>query len=159
MHSEFPDYYEIASPKPVNIQEAQKILSVDEALIVYVIGRTLIATFIVTNDRIFYRALIIDKRERNQIAALSRYIDAFRRGLDTKILDQQLGVYEKTGVRPDLFDLNVAHALYDALMGSAEAVIKDKRHLIVVPSGPLTTLPVHLLVTEKPPASAPSPET
>ena len=33
--------------------------------------------------------------------------------------------------------------------------IKEKRHLIVVPSGPLTALPFHLLVTEKPAKAAP----
>jgi CHAT domain-containing protein len=50
----------------------------------------------------------------------------------------------------ELFDLGVAHELYSALIGPVEALIKDKKHLIVVPSGALTGLPFHLLVTEKP---------
>ena len=33
--------------------------------------------------------------------------------------------------------------------------MKDKRSLLVVPSGALTALPFHLLVTEKPPAAIP----
>jgi hypothetical protein len=34
-------------------------------------------------------------------------------------------------------------------------VTKDARHVLVVPSGPLTALPFHLLVTEKPSAAIP----
>ena len=47
------------------------------------------------------------------------------------------------------FDLGRAYALYKALFGEAEDLIKDKR-LIIVPSGPLTSLPFHVLVTKKP---------
>jgi CHAT domain-containing protein/Tfp pilus assembly protein PilF len=55
----------------------------------------------------------------------------------------------------ELFDRTLAHDLYETLIGPVEPLIKDKRHLIVVPSGPLTALPFHLLVTEKPAAAAP----
>ena len=33
--------------------------------------------------------------------------------------------------------------------------MKDKRSLLIVPTGALTALPFHLLVTEKPPAAIP----
>jgi CHAT domain-containing protein len=61
--------------------------------------------------------------------------------------------------RRELFDLTVAHELYGALIGPVEALIRDKRHLIVVPSGALTALPFHLLVTEKPAVAVPHVET
>ena len=54
-----------------------------------------------------------------------------------------------------LFDLALANELYVALLGPVEALIKDKRSLLVVPSGALTALPFHLLVTEKPRAAIP----
>jgi CHAT domain-containing protein len=54
-----------------------------------------------------------------------------------------------------LFDLGLAHELYNVLIGPVEALIKDERHLIVVPSGALTALPFHLLVTEKPAVAVP----
>ena len=47
------------------------------------------------------------------------------------------------------FDLERAHALYKALLGPVEDMIKGK-HLLVGPSGPLTSLPLHALVTEAP---------
>ena len=55
----------------------------------------------------------------------------------------------------ELFDLALAHELYETLIGPIEPLIKDKHHLIIVPSGPLTALPFHLLVTEKPASAAP----
>ena len=54
-----------------------------------------------------------------------------------------------------MFDLGVAHELYATCSGPVEALIKDKRHLLLVPSGALTALPFHLLVTEKPAVAVP----
>ena len=47
------------------------------------------------------------------------------------------------------FDLARAHQLYQALFGQVEDLIKGK-HLLIVPSGPLTQIPFHVLVTEQP---------
>jgi CHAT domain-containing protein len=50
------------------------------------------------------------------------------------------------------FDLDLAYSLYSALLGPLEPVLADKAHLIVVNSGALTSLPLHLLVTQRPTA-------
>jgi CHAT domain-containing protein len=79
--------------------------------------------------------------------ALEQKVAAFRRGLDVDVL-----------LRRDwrgLFDLALAHELYDALIDPVEPLIRDKRHLMVVPTGALTALPFHLLVTEKPTVPVP----
>jgi CHAT domain-containing protein len=49
----------------------------------------------------------------------------------------------------------LANELYAALLGPVEGLVKDKRSLLVAPSGALTALPFHLLVTEKPAAAIP----
>jgi CHAT domain-containing protein len=54
-----------------------------------------------------------------------------------------------------LFDLAAAHELYVGLFGPIEALIKDKPLLLIAPSGPLTALPFHLLVTDKPGIAVP----
>ena len=41
------------------------------------------------------------------------------------------------------------------LLGPVETLLKDKNSLLVAPSGALTALPFHLLVTEEPPAAIP----
>jgi CHAT domain-containing protein len=47
------------------------------------------------------------------------------------------------------FDATQAYELYQALLAPFAEATKDK-HLIIVPSGALTSLPFHVLVTEKP---------
>ena len=79
---------------------------------------------------------------------MSRQVAAFRRGLDVSHLSDASGTFPR-------FDLARANELYVALLGPVETLIKDKRSLLVVPSGALTALPFHLLVTEKPVAAIP----
>ena len=59
------------------------------------------------------------------------------------------------GGKPRLFDLGRAHALYAELLGPVESLIRNKRHVLFVPTGPITGLPIHLLVTEKPAIAVP----
>jgi CHAT domain-containing protein len=92
--------------------------------------------------------------------ALRREVQAVRCGLDYAawngpICKELTGTqYEQadyaTG-KPLPFDAARAHSLYKGLFGEFEDLIKDK-DLLLVPSGPLTQLPFHVLVT-KPPAS------
>jgi tetratricopeptide (TPR) repeat protein/CHAT domain-containing protein len=66
-------------------------------------------------------------------------------------------VTERVGMAPVQvlpFDLARAHALYQALLGPAEDMIKGKR-LIIVPSGALTSLPFNVLVTRAPQVAIP----
>ena len=53
-----------------------------------------------------------------------------------------------------LFDLALANELYSELLGPIENTIKDKKHLLVVPTGALTCLPFNVLVTAKPETGA-----
>jgi CHAT domain-containing protein len=53
------------------------------------------------------------------------------------------------------FDAARAHELYKALLEPVEDMIKGK-HLLVVPSGPLTSLPFHVLVTQTPKTAIPA---
>jgi CHAT domain-containing protein len=76
--------------------------------------------------------------------ALADKVTAFRHGLDVDALKKSLEAR-----KPELFDLDLARELYASLFGSTDALIKDKSHLLFVPSGPLTALPFHLLVTQE----------
>ncbi len=94
--------------------------------------------------------------------ALAREVAALRCGLDAASWDGD-GAGKCAGllkIAPDRapkdgdllpFNLERAHALYKALFGEAEDLIKGKS-LIIVPSGPLTQLPFQVLVTK--PASS-----
>jgi CHAT domain-containing protein len=146
LEKEFPDYAALAGPKPLRVEEVQKLLGTDEALVVILTGGFWTSyAFALTRDGFDWRQSNSPLEE-----LLVDSVAKFRRGLDVEALGQS----SKTG-KPVLFDLTLAHVLYDTLLGPFEALIKNKRHLMVVPSGALTALPFHLLVTDKPAAARP----
>jgi CHAT domain-containing protein/Tfp pilus assembly protein PilF len=142
--AEFPDYAALSNPQPLAVKEIQALLSDGEALLLYATGDKESYVFAVTRERAAWKPIALGT------AALSEKVAAFRRGLDVEALRQSA-----EGGKPVLFDLGLANELYAALIGPVEEVIKDSRHLLVVPTGALTSLPFHLLVTEKPTTAIP----
>jgi CHAT domain-containing protein len=73
-----------------------------------------------------------------------------RRGLDPQAQqDAEGSAGSKAGVAAG-FDLGRAHALYKLVLGPVAPVLRDKRHVIVVPAGALTSIPFQVLVTASP---------
>jgi CHAT domain-containing protein/tetratricopeptide (TPR) repeat protein len=142
--AEFPDYAALSNPQPLAVKEIQALLSDGEALLLYAAGEKESYVFAVARQSAAWKQIALGT------AALSEKVAAFRRGLDVDALRQSAA-----GGKPVLFDLALANELYAALIGPVEDLIKDARHMLVVPSGPLTSLPFHLLVTEKPPNAIP----
>ena len=122
----------------------QKLLGADEALVFFLTGPNESYVFALTREGFDWRTIPLG--EKNLAAKTA----AFRRGLDIDELRKSAG----TG-KPELFDLAAAHEFYGALFGPVEALIRDKRHVLIVPSGSLTAMPFHLLVTEKPSVAVP----
>ena len=139
---EFPGYAALSNPLPLKAKEIQALLSGDEALVLYALA----------DKESFVVALTRDASDWQRIPlgsdAITSKVAAFRRGLD-------VGQASDASGKSHLFDLALANELYVALLGGVEALTKDKRSLLVAPSGALTALPYHLLVTEKPPAAIP----
>ena len=135
LETEFPDYAALANPRPSKVEDVQKLLGNYEALLFLLAGENESYVFAVTRGGFDWRTI---PAGRDDIAAK---VAAFRRGLE---LDSM-----------QLFDLGLANELYTLLIGPVDALVRDKGHLLVVPSGALTALPFHLLVTEKPTTAAP----
>lgn len=145
LQKEFPRYAALVQPTPLQPENVQALLRADEALVFWAKGKRELHLFALTRDRFAWRTVAMGDRD------LSTEIARFRRGLDVDALSEAVGASGK----PELFDLGRAHALYAALLGPIEDVSRDKRSLLVVPSGPLTALPFHLLLTEKPARAVP----
>ena len=141
---EFPEYAALANPKPLTAEEVQKLLGADEALVFFLAGANESYVFALTREGFEWRTISLG--EKNMAAKVA----AFRRGLDVDELTKSVSMG-----KAQLFDLAAAHELYVALFGPVEALIKDKPQLLIVPSGPLTALPFHLLVTDKPAIAVP----
>jgi hypothetical protein len=116
----------------------------DEALVFFLAGANESYVFALTREGFEWRTISLGEK------AMAAKVAAFRRGLDVDELTKSASM-----VKAELFDVAAAHELYLALFGPVEALIKDKLQLLIVPSGPLTSLPLHLLVTDKPAIAVP----
>ncbi len=134
---EFPDYVALTRPKPIKIEEVQRLLDRDEALVFWLLDEPESHVFAVSREAFAWKTSPVSEK------TLADKVTALRRGLDLEEVQHSL----EAG-KPALFDLALAHELYDILLNPVEGLIKNKRHLLVVPSGPLIALPMHLLVTE-----------
>ncbi|PSO34005.1 CHAT domain-containing tetratricopeptide repeat protein [Bradyrhizobium sp. MOS002] len=143
---EFPDYASLSNPLPLTAKDIQLLLSADEAMVLYSVVDKQSYVIAITREGVDWKAIPLGAD------ALTQKVTAFRKGLDVgKVRDKPRDASGKSG----LFDLALANELHVALLGPVEALTKDKRSLLVVPSAALTALPFHLLVTEKPQAAIP----
>ncbi|WP_027574280.1 CHAT domain-containing tetratricopeptide repeat protein [Bradyrhizobium sp. WSM1743] len=139
---EFPDYSSLSNPLPLTVKDIQPLLSADEAMVIYSVVDKQSYVIAITREGVDWKEISLGAD------ALAQKVSAFRKGLD-------VGKARDASGKSGLFDLALASELYVALLGPVEALTKDKRNLLVVPSAALTALPFHLLVTEKPQAAIP----
>jgi CHAT domain-containing protein/tetratricopeptide (TPR) repeat protein len=157
LESEFPDYAALSRPEPLSLETVRSELRGDEALVLLLDtgkGSSLLAeTFIWVVTRTGTQWA----RSDLGTVALTREVAALRCGLDhTTWFDDGaqrcadlLGIAVNKAPKdndPLPFDHARAHKLYKALFGEVGDLIKGK-HLLLVPSGPLTQLPFQVLVT------------
>jgi CHAT domain-containing protein/Tfp pilus assembly protein PilF len=140
LERQFPDYALLAKPQALKVDEVQKLLGSDEALVYFFVSEAGSNVFALTNSGFEWQSIPLGTDQ------LAQSVARFRRGLD---------VAEFAGTdKPEIFDLAFAHELYAELLAPVERLVTGKRHLLIVPTGPLTALPLHLLVTEKSGAGA-----
>jgi CHAT domain-containing protein len=143
LEKEFPDYAALAKPKPLAAEEVQKLLGTDEALVFFLTANKETYVFALTRTGFVWKTIAVpEKTLADKVASLRKSI-----GDPTSI---QRGLARAEEPSGSGFDPNVAHELYDTLFGPVADLVKDKKHLIVVLSGALTSLPFQVLVTEKP---------
>ena len=160
----FPEYAALASPAPVPVAEVQALLGADEALVLFLDTPELKPlpeeTFIWVVTKSSMRWL----RSDTGTAALTREVTALRCGLDgtawhgdgkEKCAKALTLANDKLPAPNDPlpFDQARAHKLYAALFGEVQDLIKGK-HLLIVPSGSLTQIPLQVLVTRQPTSGA-----
>jgi CHAT domain-containing protein len=161
LREKFPEFAALSKATPISIADTQALLNPDEALVQYLDLPAVDAVpemglaWLVTKEGAEWARLPLGTR------GLARSVAALRCGLDEKrwldggeTLCRELLKLDRSSRAWLPFDLNVAFELYQALVGPFEAKIKGK-HLLVVPSGALTGLPMSVLVTEKPVEAVP----
>jgi CHAT domain-containing protein/Tfp pilus assembly protein PilF len=131
---DFPDFTELSNPQPLTVPETEALLGPDEALVTFSINDTDTLIWVITRERLVWVHTPLGEKD------LGLLVQKLRAGVESGAAD---------------FDLEAANRLYEALLGTdkVQASIAGKKHLIVIPSGALTSLPFQILVSEPPPAA------
>ena len=166
----FPEYAELSGSRPLATAHVQALLNGDEALVLFLDVNQLgplpeeTLAWIVTRQTVTWHRIPLGPR------ALADTVMALRCGLDESLWNDAdsaskcVEMVKTRGYDAEIdgrflrilpFDLQRAHQLYKALLGPVQDIIKGK-HLLVVPSGALTSLPFNVLVTEAPKAAMPA---
>jgi CHAT domain-containing protein len=132
LQARFPAFATLIDPQPLALDKLRQTLGPKEAVVSFLVGR----------DSSFVQVV---RREGTTIGASPLGEEALRTAVAT--LRRALEI-EGTSVN-DL-DLAKSHALYRDLFGDVAPAIAGVDHLVIVPSGPLASLPFSLLVTSAP---------
>ena len=128
----FPNYLEMTSPKPVPLTELQSRLAPNEGVLSFLIGRKESYVQLVT------RTDLVITRMPETAESLAEAVKTLRRAVEVE-----------SGVVGE-FDLARAHTLYKSIFSGLSTQMRGLEHLVVVPSGPLASLPLGLLVASPP---------
>lgn len=147
---DFPQYFELTRPKPLEVREAQALLNEDEAMLMVLVSDDASYIWGITRDKADWA-----RSETLSTTTLAEKVKALRASME---VDQSRG--RRREPAPDTaaalepqavaFDRKLAHELYRELIAPLEPVIGDKQVLLTNVTGALTSLPLALLVTEEP---------
>ena len=129
----FPDYQKLTRPEPLSVGQVRALLKPGEAMLVYALGKTSFL-WIVKSDGVVFMSLDVDVKDvSNQVANIRKEMEF-----------DSAGELAKVSVR-SLYDL------YQELFAPVVSQLEGVRHVILVPSGPLQSLPFGMLVAMQPP--------
>lgn len=146
IEAEYPRYAGVVRPQALPIPAVRELLREGEAMVQFLVNADATYVWVVTRDQIVWR----------RVAALPRAAleDRVRR-LRAMLADPR--VESVTGDRGVTFDGQLAYSIYRDLLGGLEGVLAQTTTLFVVPDGPLTSVPLGVLLTADPGSPQESP--
>jgi len=135
---EFPAYNQLIGSFAIRLEEVQKLLGQDEALITYLLGDKHSYLWVVRSH--FTEVYVLECSAEK----IETMIKQLRQGLDPT------GVSQLTDIRP--FDIETAYQLYQNILAPAESTLNGVNNIIIVPDKALQSIPFGVLVTQKPPS-------
>ncbi|NJN46470.1 MAG: tetratricopeptide repeat protein, partial [Candidatus Competibacteraceae bacterium] len=133
LQAKFPRYGRLVSPEPLPVAEIAELLQQGEALLRLLPGKTATWVFLINAD--------------GGLQGISVNLSAQQ--LNERVERLRAGVDVSAGTLPN-FDLTLAHDLYRQLLGPLDTALNGVDHLVMVPAGPLLSLPPALLVRNPP---------
>jgi CHAT domain-containing protein len=136
-----PAVADLLRPQIVDLNAAQKLLHDGEGLLIFTAGSLQTYSLLVTRTDSAVAAMPIFDF---QLKALVAKLRKLPQGSDFSDLDNPM-------LNDLQYDAGTAYTLYQQLMAPLEPLLGQVHELIVLPDGPLATVPLSVLVTEKPP--------
>ena len=130
LQAEAPRYMRLTSARPVPVADLAPLLRPTEALALFLPTPDATFVFLVRDGKIHLHQATVGRK------ALTEKVKTLRATLDL------------SEGAPRAFDLAVAHELYQTLLAPVATQLAGVTHLLVVPAGPLLSLPLGVLVTK-----------
>jgi CHAT domain-containing protein/tetratricopeptide (TPR) repeat protein len=146
LRSEFPDYFVLVRPTPVDLLTTQQLLTPNEAILIVVTtdhGTQLMA---ITHDGVAWERSQWDSRK---VAAAVRRL-LWDVGADVAVDKPTAFLWANEGGGGYAYDRKTAYELYQQIVAPVASLLQGKRQLFIATSGALTSLPFGILVTEPP---------
>jgi CHAT domain-containing protein len=150
LEREVPEFAQLTSGAPVRLQQVQAVLRPDELLLLVVTTPFGTQTMAVSATEI--RSGVSGWG----LARMRRAVDRLRWDLGASAVPEPSNTYSRWLDQSDggrAFARSLAHDIYRETIGPVEAMLEGKNRLIVISSGPLTTLPFSVLVRRAPTGS------
>ncbi len=128
----YPDYATLTAPRPLDTVDFRNRLGATEGVVSFIVGEKRSFIQLIRRDGIF----IGEIKEGEE--SLNESVQALRSALELKA-----GTIKE-------FDSPLAFSLYNRLFTSVQGKLLDLNHLIIIPSGPLASLPFSLLIEQDP---------
>ncbi|MBT3768154.1 MAG: CHAT domain-containing protein, partial [Rhodospirillales bacterium] len=136
LETDFPEYAELASPKPVDLVEIQNLLGSSEALVSYIVSKSKTYLWVVRQNAAFMTTLNVGSE------ILSEVVYKLREALNPEGISSL--------ARLPTFERKLAHVFYQTIFAPAEQALVGVNHIFVVPDGALQSLPFGVLVSKNP---------
>lgn len=129
LETRFPQYAELAFPKPLNLQAVQELLKPGEALVSFSVWEHLLQIWVVRQGQppVFYNS------------GISK----------TNLIDLVTKIRDSLGSAKNPFNVQAAHQLYQWLFQPLEAQLTGVDNLIIIPDEIFLPLPFSALITNK----------
>ena len=143
---EFPNYFSLVRPEPIDIAATQKLLSPDEAILLAV--PSAFGTHVIGISKSDIKWVRSDWNRDRVGAAVKRLL--WDVGVDISVSADVAARWEREGGSGYPYDRKTAFALYQQIVAPVETVLAGKRQVFIASGGVLSSLPFGILVSAPP---------
>ncbi len=133
LNDRFPEYQELTRPEPLSLKQVQAMLRANEAMLVYSIAEKQSWLWVVRADKAEFISLKADQK------TLSEHVRTIRAQMEVNNYGRLAKV-----------DVARLHEIYQSVFAPALPYLAGAQHLMIVPAGPLQSLPFGLFVASPP---------